>query len=233
MLRTARALIEAKIPAKRIRRSLESLRRELPESRAAVGPGHQRARRARRGARRRVTRWQAESGQYVLGLDVTLENGVLHVVERARASAGGAPQPGRGLVRRRRSRSRPATRARRWPPTAAPSAADARATAPPGSTGGACCTRRGRRRKPRRSTSGRCQRAGRRRAAAVQPGVLLEDLGDAGAALEAYQTRAARRIRIWPTATTTWRGCTSPWASRSMPSATSGSTGAWSGSDSR
>src|ERR1700751_4594341 len=32
VLRTARALIDAKIPARRIRRSLESLRRELPES---------------------------------------------------------------------------------------------------------------------------------------------------------------------------------------------------------
>ena len=32
VLRTARALIEARIPKKRIRRSLESLRRNLPES---------------------------------------------------------------------------------------------------------------------------------------------------------------------------------------------------------
>jgi len=41
------------------------------------------------------TRWQADNGQYLLGLDVALENGVLHMVERpatgaeAGAHAGG------------------------------------------------------------------------------------------------------------------------------------------------
>jgi tetratricopeptide (TPR) repeat protein len=91
VLRTARALLEARIPAKRIRRSLESLRRELPESVplsglaiSAVGEHVV----VRDGA----ARWQADSGQYVLGLDVTLENGVLHVVEhRAAAAAPAAP----------------------------------------------------------------------------------------------------------------------------------------------
>ena len=79
VLRTARALIDAKIPAKRIRRSLESLRRELPESVplsglsiSAVGE-HVVVRDGE--SRRRV-----DSGQYLLGLDVSLENGELHQV---------------------------------------------------------------------------------------------------------------------------------------------------------
>ena len=87
MLRTARALLAAKIPAKRIRRSLESLRRELPESMplsglaiSAVGDHVV----VRDGA----ARWQAEGGQYVLGLDVSLQNGVLHVVEHTRERPG-------------------------------------------------------------------------------------------------------------------------------------------------
>jgi tetratricopeptide (TPR) repeat protein len=80
VLRTARALIGAKVSRRRIRRSLEDLRRHLPEtvplsglSISAVGDevvvrdGH--------------SHWQVGDGQYVLGLDVTVENGVLRVVE--------------------------------------------------------------------------------------------------------------------------------------------------------
>jgi tetratricopeptide (TPR) repeat protein len=80
VLRTARALIDAKIPARRIRRSLESLRRELPESMplsglsiSAVGDHVV----VRDGDIHR----QVDSGQYLLGLDVSMENGVLRVVE--------------------------------------------------------------------------------------------------------------------------------------------------------
>ena len=81
VLRAARALIDAKIPARRIRRSLESLRRELPESMplsglciSAVGDHVV--------VRDGDTHRQVESGQYLLGLDVSMENGVLRVVER-------------------------------------------------------------------------------------------------------------------------------------------------------
>jgi tetratricopeptide (TPR) repeat protein len=91
VLRTARALIDAKVPARRIRRSLESLRRELPESVplsglsiSAVGDHVV----VRDGDSQR----QVESGQYLLGLDVSLENGVLRVVER-REAAQPAPAP--------------------------------------------------------------------------------------------------------------------------------------------
>jgi tetratricopeptide (TPR) repeat protein len=89
VLRAARALIDARIPAKRIHRSLERLRRDLPASLplsglaiSAVGDHVV--------VRDGETRWQADSGQYLLGLDVTLEDGVLQVVEH-QAPAPPAP----------------------------------------------------------------------------------------------------------------------------------------------
>ena len=91
VLRTARALIDAKIPARRIRRSLENLRRELPESVplsglsiSAVGDHVV--------VRDGDTHRQVDSGQYLLGLDVSMENGVLRVVEH-REPAPPAPAP--------------------------------------------------------------------------------------------------------------------------------------------
>ena len=90
VLRTARALIEANIPARRIRRSLASLRRELPESLplsglsiSAVGDHVV----VRDGDAHR----QVDNGQYLLDLDVSMDNGVLQVVEhRPQAPAAGA-----------------------------------------------------------------------------------------------------------------------------------------------
>ncbi len=92
VLRTARALIDARIPPKRIRRSLERLRRELPASLpmsglaiSAVGEHVV--------VRDGETRWQADSGQYLLGLDVTLEDGVLQVVEHKAPEPAAAAAP--------------------------------------------------------------------------------------------------------------------------------------------
>jgi tetratricopeptide (TPR) repeat protein len=93
VLRAARALIDANIPARRIHRSLESLRRELPESMplsglsiSAVGD--------RVVVRDGETHRQVDNGQYLLGLDVSERNGVLQVVEHARpAAAAAAPPP--------------------------------------------------------------------------------------------------------------------------------------------
>jgi tetratricopeptide (TPR) repeat protein len=80
VLRAARALIDAKIPARRIHRSLESLRRELPQSLplsglsiSAIGDHVV----VRDGESHR----QVDSGQYLLGLDVSMSGGVLTVVE--------------------------------------------------------------------------------------------------------------------------------------------------------
>src|SRR5689334_9513943 len=80
VLRAARALIQAKVSRRRIRRSLEDLRKHLPEeaplsglSICAVGD--------RVVVREGKNHFQVDDGQYVLGLDVEVENGVLRVVE--------------------------------------------------------------------------------------------------------------------------------------------------------
>jgi tetratricopeptide (TPR) repeat protein len=86
VLRAARALLEAKISRRRINRSLEDLRRHLPEqmplsglSISAVGD--------RVVVRDGKNHFQVDDGQYVLGLDVSVENGVLRVVERKEQTA--------------------------------------------------------------------------------------------------------------------------------------------------
>ena len=85
VMRTARALIDAKVPRRRIRHSLEDLRGHLPDamplsglSICAVGD--------RVVVRDGQHRWQADTGQYLLGLDVTQQGGVLQMTERARPS---------------------------------------------------------------------------------------------------------------------------------------------------
>jgi DNA-binding transcriptional MerR regulator len=95
VLRAARALIQAKVSRRRIRRSLEDLRKHLPQtmplsglSICAVGD--------RVVVRDGNSQWQVDSGQYVLGLDVTVEDGVLRVVERdfaAESDTGDAMPP--------------------------------------------------------------------------------------------------------------------------------------------
>lgn len=80
LLRAARGLAAAKVPARRITRSLKSLRRSLPDAvplsglrifalgqRVVVSEG--------------LRRWQVDSGQYLLDFDVFLERG--EVVMRA------------------------------------------------------------------------------------------------------------------------------------------------------
>jgi tetratricopeptide (TPR) repeat protein len=86
LLRTARALSEAKVPARRITRSLKALRRRLPESVPLSG-----LRISAVGDRVVVAegrgRWQADSGQYLLDLDVSVARGEL--VVRARDAVNG------------------------------------------------------------------------------------------------------------------------------------------------
>jgi tetratricopeptide (TPR) repeat protein len=80
ILRTARALALANVPARRIGRSLNELRRRLPKSVPLSGlsicaVGDQVV------VRKGESRWQAESGQYLLELDVSITDGSLHIVE--------------------------------------------------------------------------------------------------------------------------------------------------------
>src|SRR6266705_5085090 len=81
VLRTAQALAAAKVPRKRVTRSVKELRRHLPQSmplsglsicavadRVVVREGH--------------SRWQAESGQYLLEFEGDPADGSLSVIER-------------------------------------------------------------------------------------------------------------------------------------------------------
>jgi tetratricopeptide (TPR) repeat protein len=81
VLRAARALIDANVSKRRINRALKELRQNLPEqmplsglSICAVGD--------RVVVRDGKAHWQADDGQYLLGLDVSVEGGVLRVIER-------------------------------------------------------------------------------------------------------------------------------------------------------
>jgi predicted Zn-dependent protease len=82
VLRTAQALVEARVPARRITRSMRELKKHLPEtmplSGLAIGAVADRVVVREGGAR-----WQAESGQYVLEFEADPANGAPRVIERA------------------------------------------------------------------------------------------------------------------------------------------------------
>ncbi|MGH8299263.1 MAG: tetratricopeptide repeat protein, partial [Steroidobacteraceae bacterium] len=89
ILRAARALMQANIPQRRIRRSLGQLRERLPEAVplsglaiSAVGD--------RVVVREGANHWQADDGQYVLGFEVSVQNGILRMIEHKEARGGTA-----------------------------------------------------------------------------------------------------------------------------------------------
>jgi DNA-binding transcriptional MerR regulator len=96
-LRAARALVQAKVPARRIGRSLSALRRQLPKSVPLAGfticaMGNQVV--VGRGG---GNRWQAETGQYLLELDVSVAGDSLQITEIKRGGATtGDASVGRG-----------------------------------------------------------------------------------------------------------------------------------------
>jgi len=90
VLRAARALIDADVPRRRINKSLDELRRHLPLtmplsglSISAVGD--------RVVVREGNAHWQADDGQYVLGLDVKIEDGLLRVIDHKSVVPAAAP----------------------------------------------------------------------------------------------------------------------------------------------
>jgi len=95
VLRTASALTQAKVPRRRIRRSLEDLRQHLPETAPLSGLSI-RAIGDRVVVRDGKAHWQVDDRQYVLELDVSVTQGELRVVERreptARVAAEELPQ---------------------------------------------------------------------------------------------------------------------------------------------
>jgi DNA-binding transcriptional MerR regulator len=106
-LRAARALVQAKVPPRRIGRSLLALRRQLPKSVPLTGfticaVGNEVV------VRRDGSHWQPESGQYLLELDVSVSGDSLQITEikhreadssAAEGVSGEEPAPGdaRGL----------------------------------------------------------------------------------------------------------------------------------------
>ena len=194
MLRAARALIQAKVSRRRISRSLEDLRQHLPEtmplsglSICAVGD--------RVVVRDGKSHWQVDDGQYLLGLDVSVENGVLRVVER-KEEAAAPPEPtqrtsrtgstsdssSKAPIPQRRSAG---LRARRRRPT--------RRTSPRGSTGAGCCTSRARRTRPRAIYRRALEQCGPDAVLMFNFGVLLEDLGRTGAGARGVSDGDRRR----------------------------------------
>ena len=88
VLRTAQALAEANVPARRITRSLRELRKHLPETMPLAGLSI--------GAvadtvivREGGGRWQADSGQYLLAFEGDPSAGVLSVVQPKPVAPGG------------------------------------------------------------------------------------------------------------------------------------------------
>jgi tetratricopeptide (TPR) repeat protein len=183
VLRTARALMQAKISVKRIRRSLESLRRELPEALPLSGIAIS-ALGDRVVVRDGDARWQVENGQYVLGLDVTLQDGVLHVVEHrdepARPAAAQQDWFSQGLALES-SDTDAALEAYRQAVAAEPDNAAA------WTNWGRLLHESGRTQEAADVYQRARQSAGRDSLLLFNHGVLLEDLGDATAALQAYQ----------------------------------------------
>ena len=84
VLRTAQALADAKIPARRITRSLKELKRHLPTSMPLSGLSIE-ALGDRVVVKDGARRWQAESGQYVLDFEGDPAAGSLAVMARSEA----------------------------------------------------------------------------------------------------------------------------------------------------
>jgi tetratricopeptide (TPR) repeat protein len=85
VLRTAQALADAHVPPRRITRSVRELRRHLPEAMPLSGLSIC-AVADRVVVREGGTRWQAESGQYLLEFEGDPADGSLNVVERTLAA---------------------------------------------------------------------------------------------------------------------------------------------------
>jgi tetratricopeptide (TPR) repeat protein len=195
VLRTARALIDARIPARRIRRSLASLRRELPEqlplsglSISAVGDHVV----VREGDAHR----QVDSGQYLLDLDVSMDNGVLQVVEHRPpappAAAPDAPPPPAAahdwFAQALELESHdPDAALAAWRRAAAEDPHDAAAW----TNWGRLLHEQGRTQQAAEVYQQALAQAGPDPLLLFNQGVLLEDLGNPAAALEAYRNALA------------------------------------------
>lgn len=91
VLRTAQALAAADVPARRIARSMRELRRRLPESMPLSGLSIC-AEADRVVVKEGSRRWQAESGQYLLGFEGNPADGSLRVMDERRSRQELSPE---------------------------------------------------------------------------------------------------------------------------------------------
>lgn len=93
ILRAARTLMQANISQRQIRRSLGQLRERLPEavplSGLAISAVGERV-----VVREGVNHWQADDGQYLLGFEVSVQNGILRMIEHKEARTSASARPG-------------------------------------------------------------------------------------------------------------------------------------------
>jgi DNA-binding transcriptional MerR regulator len=95
VLRTAQALADAHVPQRRITKSVRELRRHLPESMPLSGLSIG-AVADRVVVREGRTRWQADSGQYLLEFEGDPADGSLTVIERSAPAQPAPESSGRG-----------------------------------------------------------------------------------------------------------------------------------------
>jgi tetratricopeptide (TPR) repeat protein len=187
VLRTARALIDAKIPRQRIHRSLERLRRELPDSMPLSGlsisaVGDHVVVRDGEGHR------QVDSGQYLLGFDLSVQDGVLQVVEHRGEPPAAAPQaaPAHDWFAEALALESddPQAALATWQRAVDEDPQDAAAW----SNWGRLLHEQGRRQQAAEVYRRALARVGADALLLFNQAVLLEDLGDAAAALAAYRS---------------------------------------------
>jgi tetratricopeptide (TPR) repeat protein len=191
VLRAARALIQAKVSRRRIRRSLEDLRRHLPEtlplsglSISAVGD--------RVVVRDGKNHFQVDDGQYVLGFGVSVENGVLRVVERKEEDEPAAPAAARASHKGAEEWFNEGLEQEPIDPHAALAAYEQAVSIDPENVSawinwGRLLHEQGRTKEAESVYRRALERCGPDSVLMFNLGVLLEDLGRTSSALEAYQ----------------------------------------------
>lgn len=90
VLRTAKALSNTRLSARRITRSLRELRRHLPEQAPLAGLSLRAVGEAV-SVREGQAEWDSHTGQYLLALDVVVRDGSVHIVDRRSPDPAAAP----------------------------------------------------------------------------------------------------------------------------------------------